>query len=81
MPAPRPAANRPCWPLSFGDDPSPSVIFGPRGPITHRFGSWLRVFSVPPPIGGGVTKLQLAYVGDVATAVANAVDGGDKGRR
>jgi uncharacterized protein YbjT (DUF2867 family) len=30
---------------------------------------------VLPLIGGGVTKLQPAYVGDVATAVADAVDG------
>ena len=28
-----------------------------------------------PLIGGGVTKLQPVYVGDVATAVADAVDG------
>jgi NADH dehydrogenase len=31
-----------------------------------------------PLIGGGVTKLQPVYVGDVATAVANAVDGKTK---
>ena len=31
-----------------------------------------------PLIGGGVTKLQPVYVGDVATAVADAVDGKTK---
>jgi NADH dehydrogenase len=31
-----------------------------------------------PLIGGGLTKLQPVYVGDVATAIADAVDGGAK---
>jgi NADH dehydrogenase len=31
-----------------------------------------------PLIGGGVTRMQPAYVGDVATAVADAVDGKTK---
>src|SRR5207247_2238354 len=31
-----------------------------------------------PLVGGGVTKLQPVYVGDVATAVADAVDGKTK---
>ena len=31
-----------------------------------------------PLIGGGLTKLQPVYVGDVATAVADAVDGKTK---
>jgi uncharacterized protein YbjT (DUF2867 family) len=33
---------------------------------------------VLPLIGGGLTKLQPVYVGDVATAVADAVDGKTK---
>ena len=34
-----------------------------------------RMLPFLPLIGGGVTRLQPVYVGDVATAVANAVDG------
>jgi uncharacterized protein YbjT (DUF2867 family) len=34
-----------------------------------------RISPFLPLIGGGVTRLQPAYVGDVATAVADAVDG------
>src|SRR5260370_282124 len=37
-----------------------------------------RISPALPLIGGGVTKLQPVYVGDVATAVADAVDGKTK---
>ena len=56
----------------------PSLIFGPDDQFTNRFGSLARMSPFLPLIGGGVTKLQPAYVGDVATAVANAVDGKTK---
>ena len=56
----------------------PSLIFGPDDQFTNRFAALARMSPFLPLIGGGVTKLQPAYVGDVATAVANAVDGKTK---
>jgi uncharacterized protein YbjT (DUF2867 family) len=53
----------------------PSVVFGPEDQFTNRFASLARVSPVLPLIGGGLTKLQPVYAGDVATAIADAVDG------
>jgi NADH dehydrogenase len=53
----------------------PSVVFGPEDQFTNRFAALARMSPVLPLIGGGLTKLQPVYVGDVATAVADAVDG------
>jgi uncharacterized protein YbjT (DUF2867 family) len=53
----------------------PSVVFGPEDQFTNRFAALARISPFLPLIGGGVTKLQPVYVGDVATAIANAVDG------
>ena len=53
----------------------PSVVFGPEDQFTNRFASLARISPVLPLIGGGLTKLQPVYVGDVASAVAEAVDG------
>jgi NADH dehydrogenase len=56
----------------------PSVVFGPEDQFTNRFAALAGVSPVLPLIGGGLTKLQPVYVGDVATAVADAVDGKTK---
>src|SRR6202521_2874827 len=56
----------------------PSVVFGPEDQFTNRFAALARISPVLPLIGGGVTRLQPVYVGDVATAVADAVDGKTK---
>jgi uncharacterized protein YbjT (DUF2867 family) len=53
----------------------PSVVFGPEDEFTNRFAALAQVSPALPLIGGGATKLQPVYVGDVATAVADAVDG------
>jgi uncharacterized protein YbjT (DUF2867 family) len=53
----------------------PSVVFGPEDQFTNRFAFLARMAPALPLIGGGLTKLQPVYVGDVATAVADAVDG------
>jgi len=53
----------------------PSVIFGPEDQFTNRFAALGRISPMLPLIGGGLTKMQPVYVGDVATAVADAVDG------
>jgi NADH dehydrogenase len=52
----------------------PSVVFGPEDLFTNRFAALARMSPVVPLIGGE-TKMQPVYVGDVAAAVADAVDG------
>jgi uncharacterized protein YbjT (DUF2867 family) len=53
----------------------PSVVFGPEDQFTNRFAALARMSPALPLIGGGLTRLQPVYVGDVANAVADAVDG------
>jgi uncharacterized protein YbjT (DUF2867 family) len=53
----------------------PSVVFGPEDQFTNRFAALARMSPALPLIGGGVNKMQPVYVGDVASAVADAVDG------
>ena len=79
MPAPRPPAKRRCWrPCPSATILRPSVVFGPEDQFTNRFAALARMSPVLPLIGGGMTKMQPVYVGDVATAVADAVDGKTK---
>jgi len=56
----------------------PSLLFGPEDQFTNRFAGLARISPFLPLIGGGVTRLQPAYVADVATAIADAVDGKTK---
>ncbi len=51
-----------------------SVIFGPEDSFFNRFASLARILPVLPVIGGD-TKLQPVFVGDVAQAIAAAVEG------
>ena len=53
----------------------PSVVFGPEDEFTNRFAALARMSPVLPLIGGGETRMQPVFVGDVATVVADAVDG------
>src|SRR5262249_43530053 len=53
----------------------PSVIFGPEDQFTNRFAALARMAPALPLIGGGLTKMQPVYVGDIATAIADAIDG------
>ncbi|MBU6457978.1 MAG: complex I NDUFA9 subunit family protein [Bradyrhizobium sp.] len=53
----------------------PSVVFGPDDQFSNRFAALARMSPALPLIGGGMTKMQPVYVGDIATAVADAVDG------
>jgi NADH dehydrogenase len=53
----------------------PSILFGPEDDFFNRFAALARFSPALPLIGGGLTRFQPAFVGDVATAVANAVDG------
>lgn len=53
----------------------PSIVFGPEDDFFNRFASLARILPALPLIGGGKTKFQPVFVGDVAEAVARAVDG------
>lgn len=53
----------------------PSIVFGPEDEFFNRFAAMAQMSPFLPLIGGGQTKFQPVYVGDVATAVATAVDG------
>ena len=53
----------------------PAVVFGPEDQFTNRFAALAQISPVLPLIGGGHTRMQPVYVGDVAAAVADAVDG------
>jgi uncharacterized protein YbjT (DUF2867 family) len=53
----------------------PSIMFGPDDTFFNRFGSMARFLPGLPLIGGGGTRFQPVFVGDVATAIAEAVDG------
>jgi NADH dehydrogenase len=51
----------------------PSIVFGPEDDFFNRFGSMAVHSPVLPLIGGGVTRLQPVFVGDVAAAVASCL--------
>ena len=53
----------------------PSIIFGPEDDFFNRFGAMARISPMLPLIGGGATRFQPVYVGDIAEAIAMAVDG------
>ena len=53
----------------------PSVVFGPEDDFFNRFGALACYFPVLPLLGGGGTRLQPVYVGDVGQAVAAALSG------
>ncbi|MCA1244811.1 complex I NDUFA9 subunit family protein [Stappia stellulata] len=53
----------------------PSIVFGPEDGFFNRFASMARMSPVLPLVGGGATRFQPVFVGDVAEAVAMAVDG------
>ncbi|MDX8522252.1 complex I NDUFA9 subunit family protein [Mesorhizobium dulcispinae] len=53
----------------------PSINFGPEDSFFNRFAGMARLSPALPLIGGGQTKFQPVYVGDVAEAIARSVDG------
>jgi uncharacterized protein YbjT (DUF2867 family) len=52
----------------------PSIIFGPEDGFFNRFAALARLSPVLPLIGGGETKFQPVFVGDVAQAIARLVE-------
>ena len=55
----------------------PGVVFGPEDNFFNRFAAMARIAPALPLIGGGRTKLQPVYVGDVARAVMNIISSPD----
>jgi NADH dehydrogenase len=51
----------------------PSVVFGPEDQFFNRFAAMARFSPALPLIGGGQTRFQPVYVGDVADAVMKAL--------
>jgi NADH dehydrogenase len=53
----------------------PSIMFGPEDHFFNRFASLARIFPAFPLFGGGHTRFQPVFVGDVAQAIADTVEG------
>jgi uncharacterized protein YbjT (DUF2867 family) len=56
----------------------PSLVFGPEDELFNRFAAMAGYSPFLPLIGGGPTKLQPVYAGDVGAAIAAACDGKGK---
>jgi len=53
----------------------PSVLFGPEDDFFNRFAAIARFSPALPLIGGGHTRFQPVFAGDVASAIAAAMEG------
>ncbi len=53
----------------------PSIVFGPEDEFFNRFGAMARMSPLLPLIGGGHTKFQPVYAGDLAEAIKAAAEG------
>lgn len=53
----------------------PGIMFGPEDAFFNKFAQWACYAPFLPLIGGGKTRFQPVYAGDVATAVARALTG------
>jgi NADH dehydrogenase len=56
----------------------PSIVFGPEDEFFNRFAALARFLPALPLVGGGHTRFQPVFVGDVARAVVEAVEGRSK---
>ena len=56
----------------------PSIVFGPEDDFFNRFAALARMLPALPLIGGGKTRFQPVFAGDVAEAIALAVEGKTK---
>jgi NADH dehydrogenase len=52
----------------------PSIVFGPEDDFFNRFARMTRLSPALPLIGGGRTRFQPVYVGDVAEAIVKAIE-------
>ncbi len=53
----------------------PSILFGPEDNFFNRFATMATLSPALPLIGGGNTRFQPVFAGDVAQAIADAVEG------
>jgi NADH dehydrogenase len=59
----------------------PSVLFGPEDDFFNKFAAIARLSLVLPLIGGGHTRFQPVFAGDVASAAVAAIEGrADEGK-
>ncbi len=54
----------------------PSIVFGPEDDFFNRFAALARLAPALPLPGGGHTRFQPVFAGDVGQVIAKAVDGG-----
>ncbi len=52
----------------------PSIVFGPEDGFFNKFAGLARFLPVLPLVGGGKTRFQPVFVGDVAAAIAAVLD-------
>ncbi len=52
----------------------PSLVFGPEDNFFNRFGAMARMSPLLPLIGGGMTRFQPVFAGDVATAIKTCIE-------
>jgi uncharacterized protein YbjT (DUF2867 family) len=52
----------------------PSILFGPEDDFFNKFAAMARIAPALPLIGGGATRFQPVFAGDVACAVLAAID-------
>ncbi|HEX2761639.1 MAG TPA: complex I NDUFA9 subunit family protein [Rhizomicrobium sp.] len=52
----------------------PSIVFGPEDDFFNRFAALARMAPALPLVGGGKTRFQPVFVGNVASAIAVALD-------
>ncbi len=58
----------------------PSIIFGAEDQFFNRFAAMAQFVPALPLLGGGTTKFQPVYVGDVAQAIAKVATQGTSGK-
>jgi NADH dehydrogenase len=58
----------------------PSIVFGPEDHFFNQFAGLAQFLPALPLIGGGHTRFQPVFVGDAASAIADAVEGKAKAK-
>jgi NADH dehydrogenase len=53
----------------------PSIVFGPEDDFFNKFAAIARLSPALPLVGGGHTRFQPVFAGDVASAVVAAIEG------
>ena len=66
--------------IPMADIMRPSIIFGAEDQFFNRFAAMAQLAPALPLLGGGTTKFQPVYVGDVAQAIAKVASQGTSGK-